>query len=64
MVCLTWASGVRLVIGSTPCLFAVQGAVEAIVRRLRAGDGRLAPDVKLEECTPALHENLKRSYTT
>ena len=71
-------AGVRLVIYSTPCLFAAQGAVEAAMRRLRDDDGRLADadpppsvlgtrraprDVKLAECTPVLRENLANSYT-
>ena len=61
------AAGIQLVIYSTPCLFAAQGAVEAAIRRLRADDGRLASaaaDVKLEQCTPVLQDNLKRSYAT
>lgn len=60
-------AGVQLVIYSTPCLFAAQGAVETALTRLRANDGRLVPDlpdVKLGECTPILQENLARSLST
>ena len=35
-------AGVRMVIYSTPCLFAAQGAVMAAMERLKANQGRLA----------------------
>lgn len=55
------AAGVRLVIYSTPCLFAAQGAVEQAMLDLKAAGGRLPlrpGEVTLERCTAALTENL------
>ncbi len=60
-------AGVRMVIYSTPCLFAAQGAVMAAMERLKANQGRLAdspPEVKLGACTQVLQENLARSIAT
>lgn len=54
--------GVRLVIHSTPCLFAAQGAVESAVARLKQNQGKMCiepGDVLLAHCTTTLTENLR-----
>lgn len=56
------ASGVGIVIYSTPCLFAAQGAVEAAMTQLKQNDGKLQPragDVTLAACTELLSANLR-----
>ncbi len=55
--------GVSLVIYSTPCLFAAQGAMEAEMRLLSANDGLLSADdpgvrADLRGCTSRLMDNL------
>ena len=56
-------AGVSLVIYSTPCLFAAQGAVDAALRALRESDGILARpgdgQVDVKSCTSLLKENLE-----
>jgi 2-methylisocitrate lyase-like PEP mutase family enzyme len=56
-------AGVGIVIYSTPCLFAAQGAIERTLDQLKSNDGRLtasADDVKLARCTETLSANLKQ----
>lgn len=58
------SAGVRIVIYSTPTLFATQRAITDELARLKREDGRLPSDtlrtVQLSECTAALQENLAR----
>jgi 2-methylisocitrate lyase-like PEP mutase family enzyme len=58
------AAGVQLAIYSTPCLFAVQNALEETMRQLRHDDGRLPSrddvPVGVAECTALLAANLGR----
>jgi 2-methylisocitrate lyase-like PEP mutase family enzyme len=54
--------GVGLVIYSTPCLFAAQGAIEGAMRGLVRQNGRLKlepGDVSLAQCTSVLNANLQ-----
>lgn len=54
-------AGVRLVIYSTPCLFAAQPAIEDALLALRQQDGSLAGSrVGVKQCTEVLQENLAR----
>ncbi|MGH8020495.1 MAG: condensation domain-containing protein, partial [Opitutaceae bacterium] len=56
-------AGVGIVIYSTPCLFAAQGAVERALVRLKENDGQLKAiegGVSLQHCTAALTANLRR----
>ena len=54
-------AGVRLVIYSTPCLFAAQPAIEDAMRSLQQQDGSLAGSrVGVRQCTEVLQENLAR----
>jgi 2-methylisocitrate lyase-like PEP mutase family enzyme len=54
-------AGVKLVIYSTPCLFAAQPAIEDAMLALKAEDGSLAGSrIGLKECTRTLQENLAR----
>ncbi len=60
------ARGVRLVIYSTPCLFAVQRAVGDALEQLKASDGRLpygAGHTGVKECTAVLQANHGRAVT-
>lgn len=55
------AAGVRIVIYSTPCLFAAQGAIAQAMQQLRAADGRLPPadsGVTLAQSTAVLNANV------
>jgi len=54
-------AGVKLVIYSTPCLFAAQPAIEAAMTSLQRGDGSLAGSpIGVKECNKVLEENLAR----
>ncbi|MBM5812649.1 MAG: isocitrate lyase/PEP mutase family protein [Gammaproteobacteria bacterium] len=54
-------AGVRLVIYSTPCLFAAQPAIEEAMLALRQQDGSLAGSrIGVRQCTEVLQENLAR----
>ena len=54
-------AGVRLVIYSTPCLFAAQPAIEDAMIALQKEDGTLAGSrIGVKECTRVLQENLAR----
>ena len=54
-------AGVKLVIYSTPCLFAAQDAIEKSLVALRKADGSLAGSrVGVKNCTAVLSENLAR----
>lgn len=54
-------AGVRLVIYSTPCLFAVQPAIEDAMAALKKADGSLAGSrIGMKECNQVLTENLAR----
>jgi 2-methylisocitrate lyase-like PEP mutase family enzyme len=54
-------AGVRLVIYSTPCLFAAQPAIEDAMIALQKEDGSLARSrVGVKDCTRVLQENLAR----
>lgn len=60
------AAGVRLVIYSTPCLFAAQGAVDEALVRLKIDGGRLRTHgtaVTLAQCTSVLQDNGNRVLT-
>jgi 2-methylisocitrate lyase-like PEP mutase family enzyme len=55
--------GARLVIYSTPCLFAAQGAMESALASFMDNDGDLSAmpgTVRLQECSAALNANLCR----
>lgn len=55
------AAGVKLVIYSTPCLFAAQPAIEEALRELKEVDGSLhGSRIGVKDCTVLLTENLKR----
>ena len=53
--------GVKLVIYSTPCLFAAQSAIKESLEQLKASDGRLPadPPVTASSCTEMLKQNLR-----
>jgi len=54
-------AGARLIIYSTPCLFAAQPAIEDAMHAIKAEDGSLAKSrIGVEECTQVLQENLSR----
>lgn len=54
-------AGVKLVIYSTPCLFAVQDAIENAMIGLKKADGSLSGSpVGVKDCTGILSENLAR----
>lgn len=54
-------AGVKLVIYSTPCLFAAQAAIDDALGALRKADGSLAGSrVGVKDCTAVLSENLAR----
>jgi 2-methylisocitrate lyase-like PEP mutase family enzyme len=54
-------AGVKLVIYSTPCLFAAQPAIEAALTALQRDDGSLAgSSIGVMECNEVLRENLAR----
>jgi 2-methylisocitrate lyase-like PEP mutase family enzyme len=54
-------AGVRLVIYSTPCLFAAQPAIEGALAALERDDGSLAGSaIGVSECNRVLQENLAR----
>lgn len=54
-------AGVKLVIYSTPCLFAAQPAIEDAMLALKAEDGSLESSrIGVEECNQVLQENLAR----
>lgn len=59
--------GVRMVIYSTPCLFAAQTAIENSLQALRAEDGSLASALSraatLKTCNEVLHQNFNQSET-
>ena len=56
--------GVSMVIYSTPCLFAVQHAMECTMKVLRSSDGYLpapgAEGVGVKSCTALMNDNLAR----
>jgi 2-methylisocitrate lyase-like PEP mutase family enzyme len=55
-------AGARLIIYSTPCLFAAQGAIEDSLAKLKANNGSLAEGkVLLKDCTSVTADNLARS---
>jgi len=55
------AAGARLIIYSTPCLFAAQPAIEDALVALKQADGSLAGSrIGVKECTRVLQENLAR----
>jgi len=58
------ASGISLVIYSTPCLFAAQSAINEALTELKSNDGSLGPvgdgRVSVRSCTEHLNENLER----
>lgn len=55
------AAGARLVIYSTPCLFAAQSSIDAALLALKAADGSLAASpVGVKDCTAVLAENHAR----
>jgi 2-methylisocitrate lyase-like PEP mutase family enzyme len=57
-------AGVKLVIYSTPCLFAAQPAIEDALLGLKKEDGSLASSrIGVKECTKVLQENLARRTT-
>jgi len=54
-------AGVRLVIYSTPCLFAAQPAIEEAMLALKKDDGSLAKSsIGVKDCNRVLQENLAR----
>jgi 2-methylisocitrate lyase-like PEP mutase family enzyme len=54
-------AGAKLVIYSTPCLFAAQPAIEDAMLALKREDGSLAHSrIGVKECTQVLQENLAR----
>lgn len=54
-------AGARLVIYSTPCLFAAQPAIDEALQALKRNDGSLAGSrIGVRECTQVLQENLAR----
>ena len=54
-------AGVRLVIYSTPCLFAVQPAIMGALEAIRRDDGSLANSpIGVKDCNRVLQENLER----
>jgi 2-methylisocitrate lyase-like PEP mutase family enzyme len=54
-------AGARIVIYSTPCLFAAQPAIEDALLALKRDDGSLAASrIGVKECTRVLQENLAR----
>lgn len=54
-------AGARLIIYSTPCLFAAQPAIEDAMRAIKAEDGSLAKSrIGVKECTQVLQENQAR----
>jgi len=54
-------AGVKLVIYSTPCLFAAQPAIEDAMIALKMEDGSLAASrIGVKDCTKTLQENLAR----
>lgn len=54
-------AGARLVIYSTPCLFAAQPAIDEALQALKRNDGSLAGSrIGVKECTEVLQENLAR----
>jgi 2-methylisocitrate lyase-like PEP mutase family enzyme len=57
-------AGVKLVIYSTPCLFAAQAGIENAMLNLPKVDGSLANfGINMKECTNVLSENLARRST-
>ncbi len=54
-------AGIKLVIYSTPCLFAAQPAIEEALRALQQADGSLAGSpIGVKDCNRVLQENLAR----
>jgi len=52
--------GLKLVIYSTPCLFAAQTAMESTMKFLKENDGLLPKNsISVKDCTTILNENLK-----
>ena len=57
-------AGVKLVIYSTPCLFAAQAAIESALAELKRNDGMLAANsIGVGDCNRVLQENLARRAT-
>ena len=57
-------AGVKLVIYSTPCLFAAQPAIETALAEIQRNDGSLANSpIGVGECNKILQENLARRAT-
>ncbi len=55
-------AGIKIVVYSTPCLFAAQMAIDEAMRTLKKGDGLLPTDDKsitVQSCTAILNNNLK-----
>ena len=56
--------GIKMVIYSTPCLFAAQTALENAMKYLKVNDGKLPPDsIGVKDCTAILDLNLKNRDT-
>lgn len=56
--------GVKLVIYSTPCLFAAQPAIEGALTAIQQADGSLAGSpIGVSDCNKVLQENLARRVT-
>jgi 2-methylisocitrate lyase-like PEP mutase family enzyme len=57
-------AGIKLVIYSTPCLFAAQPAIESALTTIQEADGSLAGSpIGVSECNRVLQENLARRVT-
>jgi len=52
--------GISLVNYSTPCLFAVQTAMNAAMENLKQNDGKIEGGVSVAECSKLLFQNLER----
>lgn len=56
--------GIKIVIYSTPCLFAAQTALENAMTYLKEHDGKLPTDsIGVKDCTAILDINLKNRDT-
>lgn len=59
-------AGISLVIYSTPCLFAAQGAIDEALQALRAAGDKLPEPgpgvVGLQDCWTVLNDNLARRH--
>ncbi len=58
-------AGARLIIYSTPCLFAAQGAIDDALVKLKSSDGELGDSkILLKDCTRVTMDNLAQSSRT